>query len=704
MVQPNGPLHGTVRAGGAKNSALKLMVACLWAEGRTVLSNVPQIDDVGSMADVLRAVGAQVERLDNGDLAVTTPPAKDLHPVAPYELVERMRASVVVLGVLLARCGRVHMPLPGGDDFGERPIDFHVNGLGAMGVHFESSGSEVRGRVEEGRLIGTRVVLEYPSHTATDNLLMAAVLAKGTTVIENAAKEPEVTDLADMLCTMGAVVHGAGTSRLEIEGVEELHPARHSVVPDRVVAATFVAAVGIAGGEVTVADARPEHMEMLLRKVAQMGVVTEMGPQGLRVVAARRLIAADIATLPYPGVATDYSPLLVAMLTVADGVGILTENLFSGRFRYVEELRRMGADIRTEGHHAVVRGVTRLSGAPVRAPDIRAGVALVLAGLVAEGETIVTGAHHIDRGYEDLVGALAVARCQGDEPMNRRPPTDPGQLLALAQGNDRVALARLISLVERGGAPGLAVARLAYRAAVPYTIGLTGAPGSGKSTLTDRLITVVRAGWGEPHPEPLDEVAVLAVDPTSPFSGGAILGDRVRMQQHVLDPTVFIRSMATRGHLGGLALAVPDAVRVLGAAGLPLVIIETVGVGQMEVEVASATDTTVVVVTPGWGDSMQANKAGLLEIADLFVINKADRPGAREARRDLEQMLDLSTLGAWRPPVVDTIAATGEGVAELWSEIARHRAHLETTGSSSRGGPSGWPTRCGGCSWPAAHW
>jgi LAO/AO transport system kinase len=260
-----------------------------------------------------------------------------------------------------------------------------------------------------------------------------------------------------------------------------------------------------------------------------------------------------------------------------------------------------------------------------------------------------------------------------------RPPSDPGELLALAQNGDRVALARLISLVERGGAPGLAVARLAYRAAVPYTVGLTGAPGAGKSTLTDQLITLMRTGWGEP-PEPLDQVGVLAVDPTSPFSGGAILGDRVRMQQHVLDPTVFIRSMATRGHLGGLALAVPDAVRVLGAAGLPVVIVETVGVGQMEVEVASAADTTVVVVTPGWGDSMQANKAGLLEIADLFVINKADRPGAREARRDLEQMLDLSTLGDWRPPVVDTVASTGEGVADLWGEIARHRAHLRAHG------------------------
>ena len=264
--------------------------------------------------------------------------------------------------------------------------------------------------------------------------------------------------------------------------------------------------------------------------------------------------------------------------------------------------------------------------------------------------------------------------------MNRRMPSDPAALFALARDDDRVALARLVSLVERGGAPGLAVAGLAYRAPVPYTIGLTGAPGAGKSTLTDRLITLVRSGWPDPAPEPIAQVGVLAVDPTSPFSGGAILGDRVRMQQHALDPTVFIRSMATRGHLGGLALAVPDAVRVLGAVGLPVVIVETVGVGQMEIEVASAADTTMVVVTPGWGDSMQANKAGLLEIADIFVINKADRPGAREARRDLEQMLDLSSLGAWRPPIVDTVASSGEGLPALWDEIARHRAHLRESG------------------------
>jgi LAO/AO transport system kinase len=265
-------------------------------------------------------------------------------------------------------------------------------------------------------------------------------------------------------------------------------------------------------------------------------------------------------------------------------------------------------------------------------------------------------------------------------PVSPAPPTDPAVLLELARAGDRVALARLLSHIERGGQAATAVARLAYRSEVPYTVGLTGAPGTGKSTLTDGLISAVRAGWPEPRSEPVPQVGVLAVDPTSPFSGGAILGDRVRMSQHALDPSVFIRSMATRGHLGGLSLAVPDAVRLFGAAGIGVVIVETVGVGQMEVDIASAADTTVVVVTPGWGDSMQANKAGLLEVADVFVINKADRPGVREARRDLEQMLDLARPGAWRPEIVDTTATAGEGVAELWMAVARHRDHLESAG------------------------
>ncbi len=256
--------------------------------------------------------------------------------------------------------------------------------------------------------------------------------------------------------------------------------------------------------------------------------------------------------------------------------------------------------------------------------------------------------------------------------------TDPASLFAAARAGDQVALPRLLSLVERGGDGARAVAEIAYRSpGLAYTVGITGAPGAGKSTLTDRLITKAR----EHGLDGSDRVAVLAIDPSSPFSGGAILGDRVRMQDHAMDKKVFIRSMATRGHLGGLAVAVPDAVRVLSAVGVPVVLLETVGVGQQEVAVAAATDTTIVVVNPGWGDAIQANKAGLLEIADLFVINKADRQGARETRRDLELMLDLTQLGDWRPPIIDTVASTGDGVDALWTAITEHRAHLVASGN-----------------------
>ena len=262
--------------------------------------------------------------------------------------------------------------------------------------------------------------------------------------------------------------------------------------------------------------------------------------------------------------------------------------------------------------------------------------------------------------------------------MAARRSADPATLFDAARAGDRVALPRLLSLIERGGDGARAVAGIAYRSpGQAYTVGITGAPGAGKSTLTDQLIKRARTRGLDGS----DQVAVLAIDPSSPFSGGAILGDRVRMQNHALDDKVFIRSMATRGHLGGLAVAVPDAVRVLSAVGVPVVLLETVGVGQQEVAVAAATDTTIVVVNPGWGDAIQANKAGLLEIADLFVINKADRPGARETRRDLELMLDLTQLGDWRPPIVDTVASSGEGVDDLWTAITDHRSHLMASGA-----------------------
>ncbi len=378
------------------------MAATVLAEGDFVLHNVPHIIDVEIMCDLLVSMGVDTKR-NGSDLGIHR--SSDLVPEAPYELVERMRASIVVLGPLLTRFGRAKVSLPGGDNFGTRPIDMHLKGLEAMGAEFDVVHGNIEARCE--RLLGARIVLEFPSHTATDNLLMAAVLAKGTTVIENAAREPEVADLAAMLNRMGARVTGAGTSTIEVEGVDELRAVEHTVIPDRIEAATWVAAVGIAGGEVTVEGARPEHMDMVVQKMADMGVRVSPSSSGLWAAGTGRLRSTDVATLPYPGIATDYKPMLVAMLAVADGVGIVTENIFhDNRFAYVAELNRMGADIRTEGHHAVVRGVEALSGAKVKAHDVRAGVAVVLAGLVAEGETEVQDTLHIDRGYEDFVGKL----------------------------------------------------------------------------------------------------------------------------------------------------------------------------------------------------------------------------------------------------------------------------------------------------------
>jgi UDP-N-acetylglucosamine 1-carboxyvinyltransferase len=406
LVRPSGPLHGQADLAGSKNSVLKLMAATTLAEGRSVLRNVPDIADVDGMTDLLVAMGARVRRPGPGQLEIDQP--ADLVPEAPYELVEKMRASIVVLGPLLARFGRARVSLPGGDDFGPRPIDMHLTALEALGAEVTLSHGFIDARVPPGGLRGARIVLEFPSVGATENALMTAVRAKGTTVVDNAAREPEIADLAAFLNRMGASIVGAGSSTITVEGVDELTPADHSLIPDRIEAATLLAAVGVAGGEVTLVGARLDHMDLVVHKLGQMGMRISPCPEGLWALAPARLSAVDVSTLPYPGIATDYKPLLVAMLAVAEGVSIVTENVFqAGRFRYIDELRRMGADIRTEGHHAVVAGQARLSGAPVRAHDIRAGAAMVVAGLVAEGETLVSDAHHIDRGYERLVEKLA---------------------------------------------------------------------------------------------------------------------------------------------------------------------------------------------------------------------------------------------------------------------------------------------------------
>ncbi len=402
LVAPNGPLQGSLAIAGAKNSVLKIMAAAILAEGTTILRNVPEIRDVEIMAEMLTALGLSVRRLDGGLLEIVTPRTQQIVPEAPYELVEKMRASIVVLGPLLARCGRAKVSLPGGDNFGSRPIDFHLNALEEMGTTFTVAHGIIHGKVASGRLRGAAMVLPFPSHTTTDNLLMAAVLAEGTTIIDNAAQEPEVVDLAAFLSAMGARIEGAGTGRITVTGVSSLGAVTHDIIPDRVVAATFFVATAIAGGKVEVVGAKAEHMESLLRKLEHMGVSLQPSSNGVQVEAPGRLKATDLATLPYPGVATDYTPFLVAALATAEGVSFVTENLFAGRFRYVDELLRMGADIRTDGHHLVIRGVEQLSGARVKSHDIRAGAAVMLAGLSADGETTIDDAGHLDRGYENL--------------------------------------------------------------------------------------------------------------------------------------------------------------------------------------------------------------------------------------------------------------------------------------------------------------
>ena len=416
MVRAGRPLAGTIRVGGAKNSVLKLMAASILTEGALRLSNVPDIADVRIMSNLLGALGLEVRLLPAAavdEQGVPGPATLEIErpPVvateAPYELVELIRASIVVLGPLLARCGEARVSMPGGDDFGARPIDMHLKGLEALGAWFELRHGYLEGRADG--LRGASITLEFPSVGATENILMAAVHAKGTTVLDNAAREPEIADLCAFLNAMGAQIEGVGSSTVVVHGVEpgSLRPADHRVVADRVEAATYLAALGVAGGELFLQEARGRHMEMLLTKLTEMGMVVSDSGHGLWATASGRLRSVDVATLPYPGVATDYKPLLTAMLAVADGAGIVTENLFAGRFRYVEELVRMGADIRTDSHHSVVRGVPRLSGAPVRAHDIRAGASLVVAGLAADGETVISAAHHIDRGYENIVGKLA---------------------------------------------------------------------------------------------------------------------------------------------------------------------------------------------------------------------------------------------------------------------------------------------------------
>jgi len=397
-------LMGEVRVDGAKNSVLKLMAASLLAEGRTILREVPAILDVDIMGELLRRLGCEVEHDLRARTLVIDVPSKPSHQ-ADYDLVRQMRASICVLGPLLARCGEADIALPGGDAIGSRGLDMHVTGLERLGAEVSIEHGFLVATAPRG-LHGANVRLDFPSVGASENILMASVLAQGTTVIDNVAREPEFVDLCQMLQGMGAVIDGVGTSTLEISGTPALHAVDHTVVPDRIVAGTWAVAAAMTQGDVVVRNARSTHLDLALDKLATAGADISVTDDGFRVVMTRRPTAVDIVTLPYPGFPTDLQPQFIALNSIADGSALVTENLFEARFRFVSELARLGADVRIDGHHAMVRGRTELSGAPVEATDVRAGAGLVLAGLVAEGVTTVSEVHHIDRGYADFVDKL----------------------------------------------------------------------------------------------------------------------------------------------------------------------------------------------------------------------------------------------------------------------------------------------------------
>ena len=408
------PLAGTVHVGGAKNSALKLMAAALLAPGTSVIHNVPDILDVAVMGQLLERLGCGVEithpGIDptqgstSGVVRIDVP--EELGWEAPYELVRRLRASIAVLGPLVARCRRASVALPGGDAIGSRGLDMHMTGLRALGAVVRVEHGQVVAEVP-GDLAGSALWLDFPSVGATENLLMAAVLARGTSVLDNAAREPEIVDLCHFLTGMGARIDGIGSSTLTIEGVDRLHPVEHATVPDRIVAGTWAFAAAIGGGTVQVEGGQPRHLDLVLDKLADAGAEVATTAGGFSVTVEERLRAFDVVTLPFPGFPTDLQPFAMALASVSEGTAMITENVFESRFTFAQELARLGADLHTDGHHAVVRGVPVLSGAPVVAHDIRAGAALVLAALAGQGVTTVMESQHIDRGYPSFAEVLA---------------------------------------------------------------------------------------------------------------------------------------------------------------------------------------------------------------------------------------------------------------------------------------------------------
>lgn len=413
QVEGGHPLSGEIIVEGAKNSTLKLMAATILAPGVTTLTNVPNIADVHVMGKVLKRLGAEIEVADEHTLRIDTSGVDKWE--TPYQLVVQMRASTAVLGPLLGRFGKAIVAMPGGCNIGARKIDMHILGLEALGVSFDIDHGNIHASTPNG-LVGSTVTLDFASVGATENLMMASVHACGTTVIDNAAREPEIVDLANLLNEMGAHIKGAGTPVIEITGTKEtLHPVEHRTVGDRIEAGTFIGMGGLAGGPLTVRGFDPRHLDLVLRKYELMGLDIERLSDGVVVRKNGSIKPTDIQTLPFPGFPTDMQAQTMCLLALAQGSSVVTENVFENRFMFASELQRMGADIVIKGHHAIVHGVSGFSGAEVKAPDLRGGAALVMAGLVADGYTTVTDVHHIDRGYEGFVPKLtsvgAVVRC-----------------------------------------------------------------------------------------------------------------------------------------------------------------------------------------------------------------------------------------------------------------------------------------------------
>jgi UDP-N-acetylglucosamine 1-carboxyvinyltransferase len=397
-------LSGDVYISGAKNSVLKLMAVSLLAPGNSTIKNVPDIADVSMMAELLEQLGCKISRnLEAKSITINVPEVPGHR--AEYESVRKLRASINVLGPLVARLGRAEVALPGGDAIGSRGLDFHTNGLIALGAQAHNEHGYIIASAANG-LIGTQIELEFPSVGATENIMSAAVLASGVTTLENAAREPDIVDIGNFLIAMGADIQGLGTSTITITGVKSLKGATHSAIPDRIVTGTWAFAAAMTVGDIRIHGAKAEHLELPLEKLVSAGAVITSTADGIRVKMDRRPTAIDVSTLPYPGFPTDLQPFVITLNAIAEGDSLVTENVFEGRFMFVNELLRLGAKIRVDGHHAAITGIRELSSAPVVASDIRAGAGLVLAGLVSDGITFIEGGHHIDRGYPDFAQQL----------------------------------------------------------------------------------------------------------------------------------------------------------------------------------------------------------------------------------------------------------------------------------------------------------